>query len=179
MINADLKGLLIEKSNLLSEDEKIFLSSIIENFKPETTPGTSENYYFRQFIEGEEMLASIEKFLGKISNTLTHDFFYPHAKLEGMWVNRVDNTSNQNDNFHRDINKFSSVTFLNDDFTGGNFEYWDIISNESRLITPKYLDTVIFEGSRIPHRVQPVTEGVRYTLVSFWNLESKTFTTLL
>lgn len=67
--------------------------------------------------------------------------------------------------YHRHGEKYKEnvVCFLNNDFAGGIFEYLDegIIQ-----IEPKPNTAVVF-GPALRHRVLPVTEGVRYTLVAF------------
>jgi hypothetical protein len=67
--------------------------------------------------------------------------------------------------YHRHGEKYKEnvVCFLNNDFTGGIFEYLDegIVQ-----IEPKPNTAVVF-GPALRHRVLPVTEGVRYTLVAF------------
>lgn len=179
MINADIFSPLIIKDTLLENSTQEYLKHRIENFKPETTPGTSENYYYREYIEGEEAIGNMQTFIDSIYKILKDDLLYPHAKLEGMWINRVDSNSNHNDDFHRDISKFSSITFLTNDFEGGKLEYWDIKNNVPVSIKLNTFSTLIFEGSKYPHRVLPVSSGVRYSLVSFWDLPRKDNKTLL
>jgi len=177
MINAHLFSF-TQKENLVNNEVSLFLQDRTSNFKPETEPQNIENSYYREYIEGDD-LSKIKSFLDDVKQTISFEFAYPHASLTGVWINRVDNTSNKNDVFHRDINKFSSVTFLNDDFEGGAFEYVDIRYQKIEQVKPSLYNTIVFEGCNIPHRVQPVSSGTRYTLVTFWGLDSKTTKTIL
>lgn len=179
MINANMFTPLIVKDNLLDTSTVEYLTYRMENFNSETTPGSVENYYHREYISGEEPLKKMQGFLDSIYSIIKYDYLYPHVKLDGMWINKVDSSSNHNDDFHTDISKFSSITFLNESFDGGNLEYIDIKDNQPLKIKLKPYSTLIFEGSKYPHRVLPVTSGVRYTLVSFWDLPRKESKTLL
>lgn len=179
MINADTYSLKTVKIDCFDEKTKNYVNFRVKNFHPETSPGTSENYYFREYIEGDEAIIGVRYFLDKVYDVFKNDFFYPQVELAGMWINRVDNTSNQNDDFHRDINKFSTITFLNDDFEGGCLEYWNIKDNVPVQIKLEPFTTFIFEGSKFPHRVLPVLKGTRYTLISFWDVPRKDTKTLL
>lgn len=178
MINADMFTPLVIKDNLIDNFTQDYLKTRMENFKPVTAPGDTENYYYREYIEKEEH-NKVQIFLDSLYSIFKEDFLYPHVELVGMWLNKVDNTANHNDDFHRDITKFSSITFLNDGFDGGNLEYWDIKTNTPVSLKLQPFSTLIFEGSKYPHRVLPVKEGIRYTLISFWDIPRKESKTLL
>lgn len=178
MVNADTP-LLIQEDTLLESAQIDLLNLKVENFVAETTPGSVENYYYRQYIEDETSLSILKPFIDKLDNLFKEQFYYPHAELEGIWINKVDNSANYNDEFHRDLSKLSSVTFINDSFIGGNFQWYSKKYSEIFTIAPKLHNTILFEGSEIPHRVRPVTEGSRFTLVTFWNLPTKKIKTLL
>lgn len=59
------------------------------------------------------------------------------------------------DKFHRE---WTSVIYLNDDYSGGQ----TII--EDTIIEPETGKIVTFQGNKIPHKVNVVTNGIRYTL---------------
>ena len=61
------------------------------------------------------------------------------------------------------IRKISCTILLNDDFEGGEFE---IQTTEKKVIELKKKDIIIFQ-SDTPHRVRPVTSGVRHSLVGW------------
>ena len=81
-------------------------------------------------------------------------------------VEHVENDGNNK------IRKLSIVISLSDskDYRGGDFEFQYRSTDDPTLITPvpilKNQGTVVVFPSYIWHRVKPVTEGVRYSLVA-------------
>ena len=70
----------------------------------------------------------------------------------------------------RRVRKISFSVFLNDDYTGGEFD----LELHSPSIKPRYetfsklpLNTALFFQSDYWHRVRPVTKGVRKSLVGW------------
>ena len=67
--------------------------------------------------------------------------------------------------YHKDITKdkivynLSSITYLNENFSGGSLQMIDCTK-----IKPKLGRTVIFEGCKYEHGVEPVQYNDRYTL---------------
>ena len=71
------------------------------------------------------------------------------------------------DTFHSRSNetrKLTVLVFLNDDFEGGKF-YLSIEHN--RIYPPQGKGTVIVFPSFMPHGVEPVTKGMRYSVVTW------------
>jgi hypothetical protein len=71
------------------------------------------------------------------------------------------------DTFHAHSNetrKLTVLVFLNDDFEGGKF----YIANEGRRLYPEQKKgTILIFPSFMPHGVEPVTKGVRYSVVTW------------
>ena len=69
------------------------------------------------------------------------------------------------ENYHRHHTKYKEnvVCFLNQNFIGGEFEY---IDQKLLKVLPEENTALVF-GPTLRHRVLPVTEGERYTLVAF------------
>jgi len=63
--------------------------------------------------------------------------------------------------------KISMVAWLNDDFKGGEFEFHKSVSNFGCRKMPK--GAIMFFPSWLVHRVRPVKEGTRYSLVTWFN----------
>jgi hypothetical protein len=80
-------------------------------------------------------------------------------------VQQIDPTVRIATAYHRhgEVYKENVVCFLNNNFTGGEFEY---LAKNSIQISPLPNTALVF-GPTLRHRVLPVTEGVRYTLVAF------------
>ena len=86
--------------------------------------------------------------------------YKPHNDAEGLWTN-PDGTKVWKKTIDRDL---STVLFLNDDFEGGEF----LMFNEEKEIKFKAGDIMIFPSVFLyPHRVAPVTKGIRDAFVSW------------
>jgi len=71
------------------------------------------------------------------------------------------------DTFHQHSNetrKLTVLAFLNDDFEGGKFY---IQNSHQRLYPQQTPGTVIVFPSFMPHGVEPVTKGIRYSIVTW------------
>lgn len=64
---------------------------------------------------------------------------------------------------HGKTRKLSMTIVLNEDYEGGEFEFFD----DKKLIKEK-MGTVIVFPSYMVHRVKPVTKGTRYSLVTWF-----------
>ncbi len=65
----------------------------------------------------------------------------------------------------REITKATSITYLNDDFEGGETYFTD----QDLIIKPKRGKTVFFDGKKFEHGVQKITKGIRYTLALWYS----------
>jgi len=92
------------------------------------------------------------------------------------WINKVVPETNKNDDFHHDMSYMTAVTYLNNDFQGGEFEYKDINSSIFKIIPEKNKTLIMDE--KLNHRVLPVKSGVRYSLVTFFQFIPKEKKTL-
>ena len=102
----------------------------------------------RQFIKVLDKGYSVDT---KLSRYEPGQDYYWHCDQNTTTYNK------RNPNWRRCI---SSVTYLNDDYEGGETEF------ESGLITPVSGKTVVFPSSFLyPHRGTPVITGVKYLLV--------------
>jgi hypothetical protein len=71
------------------------------------------------------------------------------------------------DTFHAQSNetrKLTILVFLNDDFEGGKFY---IQNSHKRLYPEQKKGTVLIFPSFMPHGVEPITKGVRYSIVTW------------
>ena len=122
-------------------------------------------------FEGKEFLREYSERLKKIFevyendykeeypfNTSTHERFLILKYKKGQYSK--DHTDDQTFTPRR----ISSIYYPNDDYTGGELEFakFDI------SIKPKAGDLIIFPSNYVyAHRVLPVTEGIRYAIISF------------
>jgi len=71
------------------------------------------------------------------------------------------------DTFHQHSNetrKLTILVFLNDDFEGGKFY---IATNNERMYPEQKKGSVLIFPSFMPHGVEPITKGVRYSVVTW------------
>lgn len=160
------------ENGLLTESEQQFFAEIIKDFEPNRVFGP-KNYYNQNILPNESIEDSefIKRLKGAIEATGQKEVDF----LEGF-INHVCPQTNENDPPHVDESPFATITFLNDDFEGGDLE---VIHKNFSRIKPELNKTVIIQGDKIKHRVMPVTKGNRYTFVTFWKVKQKTTNTFM
>jgi PKHD-type hydroxylase len=107
-------------------------------------------------------LSCAESFqLGRYTDGGHYDFHLDNMGFEKMKSDNImDGTTR----------KLSMVCWLNEDFEGGEFEFHDTVSSKDdpdRIIKPTK-GTIVFFPSWLAHKVHPVTEGTRYSLVTWF-----------
>jgi len=60
---------------------------------------------------------------------------------------------------------FTSVTYLNDDFEGGETYF----TTEDLVVKPKVGKTILFNGKKFEHEVKEIGDGIRYTLALWYS----------
>ncbi len=168
---------IILQNDLLLKSEIDYLKNICDNFNNDTKIGNKLNFYNRQKID-DNNLTTYKK---KLKTILKEYHQNKEYNFTDSWINRVDNTQPipiESDKFHLDISDLSIITFINDDYTGGQFSYLNN-KNEEIIIEPKKNLTIILNGSELYHRVCSVMGGTRFTLISFLEYENKKNKTLL
>lgn len=87
------------------------------------------------------------------------------GEIDILRIQRIDKSIRMTENYHRHHTKYKEnvVCFLNQNFTGGEFEY---IDQKVLKVLPEENTAMVF-GPTLRHRVLPVIEGQRYTLVAF------------
>jgi hypothetical protein len=104
--------------NLLNKD---YIDSLLDGIvDDEIELPNSINYYNRYHLSSSDTLKNLlESFLYE-----TYNRKYL-LKNNGLWINKVTKDTNKDDSFHVDESNLTIVTYLNDDFLGGLFEYKD------------------------------------------------------
>jgi predicted 2-oxoglutarate/Fe(II)-dependent dioxygenase YbiX len=155
--------------DILTKDEITFLENECKSFIANDIPfeiNGKKNYYFRKFIDESYIFSFYNTILNKFENK-------KHIKyvMRDTWINKINPESNQNDEYHNDVSDLTILIFLNEEFTGGEFEY---IDNEKQIIKIKpQKNKAIIMDTTLYHRVLPVLSGERYTLVCFIESEKK------
>lgn len=158
--------------DLFTENDRIFLLESIQDKKvlPRQIKIDGTNYYNRfPLPKNLEYKKLTEEFL--------HKKYSRTYLLKDSWINKVTIDTNKDDVYHFDISNMTIVTYLNEDFEGGEFEYIDDFESKIK-ITPRKNLSLIMNGY-LKHRVLPVTKGVRYSLVSFFDVIKKNRNTLI
>jgi Rps23 Pro-64 3,4-dihydroxylase Tpa1-like proline 4-hydroxylase len=151
-------------NDLLSEEEITFLKNKCNNFvKNNLTIPDGLNHFYNSMHITDGLDSFKNKLIGIVDDTY-------EIQYNGIFINKIDTYSNQNDAYHRDECDLTFVTYLNEDFVGGDFEY--IKKGEKEQIKPK-TNLSIMMYKNILHRVLPVTEGERYSLVTWFRLVKK------
>lgn len=162
--------------NLLTDEEKSFLKNKCDNFVETHSPSKSgynnTSYHKYQLDETTDLLILQNRLL----NFIKHK---GHSDLKKIlfWIIRADVNTNQNDDFHVDNSDFTIVTYLNDDFTGGDFVY--LVENKEDIYINVEKDLSILMDNDTPHKITPVTSGIRFSFVCFFNHIPKTKKSLI
>jgi hypothetical protein len=163
-------------NNLLTEEEKEYLKHKCDNFIETHSPFVNGNinrsYHKYKLDEKTELLelqSRILKFVREKKGS--------NIEFAAFVINRADVNTNKNDSFHIDNSDFTIVTYLNDDFTGGDFVYNTIDDNYIHIPVEK--DLSILMNKKTPHKITPVTSGVRFSFACFFNYLPKTKKSLI
>jgi predicted 2-oxoglutarate/Fe(II)-dependent dioxygenase YbiX len=146
--------------NILTNDEIEYIHKLIDN-KNEWTPLTK----YDEVNSNQEKLwfdaINIDK--TKLKN------YYNKIEINNLFVNEcglnvITKERQLEDSLHFDICDLSYVTYFNSDFEGGEFCYYE--GDDEIIIKPKNGLTIQI-NNKTPHRVKPVTDGIRYSLYTF------------
>jgi hypothetical protein len=172
-----------ENFNILSEEELIYLKDKCDNFvitqKPNLSNNTHEkNFYNRYVLNLNDSL--IKSIINKITNVVKETVRENLVDLKGLWINKVDYESNKTDGFHIDLIDLTFILYLNENFDGGEFEYLDKKDKKNKKIKIKpKINLSIISNNELYHRVLPVLNGERFSLVMFFNVGKKKDYTLI
>ena len=164
--------MLITHQNLLSEKELFFLESICSTFVPTDSDSViySNNYYIRKTLNIEKDLLEYQK---RCKDLIDCDDKY---NLLGLWINRITIDTNINDIYHNDTSDLTIVTYINDTFDGGEFEY---IENKNLFKIKPIQNTSLVMDKKLKHRVLKVTKNERFSLISFYFKNQKKEKTII
>ena len=176
-----LQHICVKQKNILSA-RPYFRESAV-TFSKKITPAIKNNdidalkkfdinYQFIKFIKVIKyyLINYLEKNIDK------NQFQILEFPKPNTWINKVIPETNQNDSFHYDMSFLTAVTYLNEDFVGGEFTYINEFGSTSK-INPKTNKTLIMDKT-LYHKVSPVISGIRYSLVTFFNFKPKEVKTL-
>lgn len=161
----------------LCEDDLSLLDNLCTNFKVDTSCSTTPaegNSYYRMVIDKETNFIEYQNDI--------KDYVYKKYKLNieisSIWINRVIAETNKDDDFHYDDYDLTFISYINDNFEGGEFEFQRTKRPPSEKIKPKR-NLSLITNRELPHRVLPVTFGERYSLIVFCKIVTKNIKTIL
>lgn len=153
--------------NILLEEEKQFLKEKCDNFIETHSPfenGNINRSYHKYKLDEKKDLLDLQERLLKLIKKVTNE---NNIEFTGFVINRADLTTNQNDDYHVDMSNYTIVTYLNDDFMGGDFVY--SLDNIKHTHNKVEKDLSIIMDDTVPHKISPVIDGVRFSFVCFFN----------
>lgn len=152
--------------NLLTTEEKLYLKNKCDNFVETHAPfvkaGVNRSYHKSKLDETTELLELQSRLLDFMKENVDSNI-----EFASFVINRADINTNKNDDYHIDNSDFTIVTYLNDDFTGGDFVY--SLDNKEHIHIPVAKDLSILMNNETPHKITPVTSGVRFSFACFFN----------
>jgi len=104
----------------------------------------------------------------QITRYKKREFYNFHKDGKSDSISVYDQPNNKF--LHGHVRKLSITVLLNDNYTGGEFQFAYYKNGNCEITTPNFTKTgsIIVFPSFIEHRVQPVTKGVRYSLVAWF-----------
>lgn len=129
-----------------------------------------DNNYVRLFIDNALLKNYLQNSIEFVNKSIDDGIIVDFNNTTS-WINKITIDTNKRDIFHKDISNLTLITYLNNEFQGGNFEYIDI-NNVKHIIKPE-VDMTILIGNRLPHRVTNLTYGTRFSLITFINFKEK------
>ena len=171
LIENDIDLFTLEEKEILEKKCSLFVNIDNPVKKEKLT-----NYYVREFINKDD--PEFRTIISKIDNCINKQFKKINIKLDGFWINKITNQTNKNDEFHTDAADITFLIYLNDEFTGGEYEYIELENKKKKKLKPKKYLSIITDRT-VEHRVNPVLEGERYSMVFFYNFDKKVNKTLI
>jgi hypothetical protein len=166
-----------DSTDLFNPVEKEILESKCTSFANNDVPNLkSTNYYVREFIPRDNM--EFQTIISKINDRVSSLLKTDNIVLNAFWINKVTNETNKNDGFHTDESDITFLMYLNDNFIGGDYEYAIPETRKKERLKPKKYLSIITDIN-VRHRVIPVIEGERYSIVFFYSVNKKSSKTLI
>ncbi len=155
-------------NNMVTNDELIFLNSLCFSFTSTDTKPTKGSSYIRKNLNIETDLLEYQK---RCKESIGDKY-----ELFGMWINKVTTETNIDDVYHYDRSDLTIVTYINDTFDGGEFEY---IENKNVFKIKPIINMSLVMDNKLLHRVLKITKNERFSLISFYKWKEKNKKTLI
>jgi hypothetical protein len=150
---------------MLSSEEKVYLLNLSNNIRDD-----DYNYNYNQVDKNLYLL----DFQEKVKEFLKKNYPNTNYKFGNIWINKITPERTDSLEYHTDGSDLTIITYINSDFTGGDFEY--ILNNKVNKIKIEE-DMCLVMDTPINHRISKVNSGIRYSLSFFldFDFNKKTF----
>jgi len=140
--------------------------SIYENNKHSANAWRDTKALNLQDISNQEELNRCKRAIKYVNNAAV-SFFGSDTYIELAEIVKWPTGSYQapHTDVSRESTTFTSITYLNDNFEGGETEF----TTENFSVQPKVGRSILFDGKRFEHGVKKITEGVRYTFALWYS----------
>ena len=140
--------------------------SIYENNNHSAQVWGDTNPLNLQDISNQEELNRCKRAIKYVNNAAV-SFFGSDTYIELAEIVKWPTGSHQapHTDVSRESTTFTSITYLNDNFEGGETEF----TTENFSVKPKVGRSILFDGKRFEHGVKKITEGVRYTFALWYS----------
>ena len=150
---------------MLSLEEKEYLLNLANTIGDDVY-----DYNYNQ-IDKNLYLLDFQK---KVKNFLNKNYSNVKYKFGNIWINKITPERIDSLEYHIDGSDLTIITYINSNFTGGEFEY--ILNNKVNKIKIEE-DMCLVMDTPINHRICKVNTGIRYSLSFFLDIDygKKTF----
>ena len=140
--------------------------SIYENNKHSANVWRDTKALNLEDISNQEELNRCKRAIKYVNNAAV-SFFGSDTYIELAEIVKWPTGSHQapHTDVSRESTTYTSVTYLNDDFQGGETDF----TTENFSVKPKVGRSILFDGKRFEHGVKKITEGVRYTFALWYS----------
>lgn len=139
--------------NFLNKNETIRLLNFFK-----TNKNASKKYRDTYTIQLNHRFKDIQKKINFFVNDFEKSIDYAHVVY---WqTGSFQNIHTDDAHSHTSL---TSITYLNEDFKGGQTYFKD-----GTIVTPKTNRTIFFDGKKHPHGVKEIINGDRYTLAIWY-----------
>ena len=140
--------------------------SIYENNKHSANVWRDTKALNLEDISNQEELNRCKRAIKYVNNAAV-SFFGSDTYIELAEIVKWPTGSHQapHTDVSRESTTYTSVTYLNDDFQGGETDF----TTENFSVKPKVGRTILFDGKKFEHGVKKITSGRRYTLVIWYS----------
>jgi hypothetical protein len=153
-----------KKLNLFDAAERVAIHQLLDDFVVMEIPDLErKNFYERHCLDASQYPVFAVNAIRYVAERVGYTY-----ELRDMWINKVTCETNRDDHYHRDNSDLTMVLYLNDIFTGGEFEYIEYDTDVHIKHVKPEIDLAVFSTRDVVHRVLPVQSGTRYSLVCFF-----------